>query len=115
MLAPYFELAGSCLVGEEEQQVMVMERQAVAMEWMASVQEAQVLGIQVYVQAMQGQVWLPFLPTMVPWAGVPQGGGALATEAVGEQGVSGMREGMKSGGLEQEDLGGEWGNEMDNE
>ncbi|KIK14987.1 hypothetical protein PISMIDRAFT_16868, partial [Pisolithus microcarpus 441] len=135
MSAPRFESAGSRLVGEEgagrrwaevdeyhgrllvaqEQQVMAMERQAAAMERMASAQEAQALAIQVYVQAMQGQVWPPFPPTMVPRTGAPQGGGASATEAVGEQGVSGMREVTRSGGSEREDSGDERGDVMDDE
>ncbi|KIK12605.1 hypothetical protein PISMIDRAFT_18617 [Pisolithus microcarpus 441] len=118
MSAPQFEVAGSHLVGErerrhrwapdnkyhrqllvaQEQQVMVMEQQAVAVKQMAAAQEAQVVAVQVYMQV-----------------GVPQGGASSATEAVGKQGGSGVREGMKSGGLEQEDSGEEWGNEMDNE
>ncbi|KIK12603.1 hypothetical protein PISMIDRAFT_18622 [Pisolithus microcarpus 441] len=135
MSAPHFEVAGSCLIGErelrcrlppddeyhrwllvaQEQQVMVMEWQAAVMERMAMAQEAQAVAIQVYVQAMQGQMWPPFPPTMAPQVGVPQGGAALATGAVNEWGGSGMREGTKSGGLEQGDSGDEWGDEMDDE
>ncbi|KIK15122.1 hypothetical protein PISMIDRAFT_16761 [Pisolithus microcarpus 441] len=133
MSAPRFEAAGSCLVGErelrqrlppddeyhrrllvaQEQQVMAMERQAVAMERMAAAQEAQAVAIQVYVQAMQGQMWPPFPPTMTPQVGVPQGGAASATGAVNEQGGLGAREGTKSGGSERGDSGDEWGDEMD--
>ncbi|KIK23461.1 hypothetical protein PISMIDRAFT_10944 [Pisolithus microcarpus 441] len=133
MSAPRFEAAGSHLVGErelrrrlppddeyhrrlliaQEQQVMAMEQQAVAMERMAMAQEAQAVTVQVYVQAMQGQMWPPFPPTMTPWVGVPQGGAVSATGVVDEQGGSGMREGTKSGGSEWGDSGDERGDEMD--
>ncbi|KIK23091.1 hypothetical protein PISMIDRAFT_11213, partial [Pisolithus microcarpus 441] len=112
MSAPHFEAAGSRLIGErelrrrlppddeyhgrllvaQEQQVMAMEQQAAAMERMAAAQEAQAVAVQVYVQAMQGQMWPPFPPTMTPRVGVPQGGAASATGAVDERGGSGARE-----------------------
>ncbi|KIK20949.1 hypothetical protein PISMIDRAFT_12585 [Pisolithus microcarpus 441] len=135
MSAPHFEVAGSHLIGErelrhrlppddeyhrqlliaQEQQVMAMEWQVVVMERMAVAQDAQAVAVQVYVQAMQGQMWPPFPPTMAPWVGVPQGRAASATGAVNEQGGSGMREGTKSGGSEQGDSGDEQGDEMDDE
>ncbi|KIK21175.1 hypothetical protein PISMIDRAFT_12439 [Pisolithus microcarpus 441] len=103
------------LLVTQEQQVMAMEQQVAVMEQMAAAQEAQAVTIQVYVQAMQGQMWPPFPLTMAPQVGVPQGGAASATGAVDEQGGLGMREVMKSGGLEQGDLGDEQGDEMDDE
>ncbi|KIK14343.1 hypothetical protein PISMIDRAFT_17348 [Pisolithus microcarpus 441] len=126
MLVPCFEVAGSCLIGERElrhrlppddeyhgQLLVTQEQQVMVMEQQAAAQEAQAVTIQVYMQAMQGQMWPPFPPTMAPWVGVPQGGAASATGVVNEQGGSGMREGMKSGGSEQGDLGDEQGDEMD--
>ncbi|KAI5981449.1 hypothetical protein EDD15DRAFT_2379545 [Pisolithus albus] len=126
MSAPRFEAGGSRLHGQllvaQEEQALVLGRQVAAMEWMASVQEAQALAIQVYVQAMQGHMWPPFPPTMVPRMGVPQGG-AQSGAAVGvEREGSAMREVERSGGSEREgggsgsDRGGsgeERGEEMD--
>ncbi|KIK18117.1 hypothetical protein PISMIDRAFT_14592 [Pisolithus microcarpus 441] len=98
MSAPRFEAAGSHLVGERELRrrlppndeyhgrlLVAQEQQVMAMEQMATAQEAQAVAIQAYVQAMQGQMWPPFPPTMTPWVGVPQGGAVSATGVVNEQ------------------------------
>ncbi|KAI5982378.1 hypothetical protein EDD15DRAFT_2202961 [Pisolithus albus] len=142
MSAPRFEAGGSRLVGErelrqrlplddeyhgqllvaQEEQALVLGQQVAAMEWMASVQEAQALAIQVYVQVMQGYMWPPFPPTMVPRMGVPQGGAQSGAAVGAEREGSAMREVERSGGSEREgggsgsDRGGsgeERGEEMD--
>ncbi|KIK18420.1 hypothetical protein PISMIDRAFT_14405 [Pisolithus microcarpus 441] len=116
MSAPRFEAAGSCLVGERELRRRLPPDDEYH-RWLLIAQEQQVMAMerQVYVQAMQGQMWPPFPPTMTPRVGVPQGGAALATGAVDERGGSGAREGTKSGGSEWGDSGDERGDEMDDE
>ncbi|KIK17439.1 hypothetical protein PISMIDRAFT_15122 [Pisolithus microcarpus 441] len=133
--APRFEAAGSCLVGErelrhrlppddeyhgrllvaQEEQAIALEQQVAAMEQMAVAQEAQAVAMQVYMQVMQGQIWLPFPLMMMPRVGVPQGRALLGTVAVAEQDGSGVGEGTKSGGSERGGSADERDDEMDDE